>query len=184
MSTARAAQPWTVEEFLGWVEWQDERYDLVDGQPYMMVRPLLGHQRIVRNLDRRLSERLDGHRCEPIPEYGVRTKIDSVRYPDVLIDCDPGENDERIANEPRVVFEVLSPTTRYVDVRAKVPEYQKVASIAHIVLIDVNGTLTVHDRAEPEWVERRLSLDDVLTLPALGIEVPVRQLFDRTTVAR
>ena len=98
-------------------------------------------------MGRRLSERLDGHGCEPLPEFGVRVRIDTLRYPDMLIDCDPpGDGGDRIAVRPTVAFEVLSPTTRYVDVRAKVPEYRSVPAIVHIVLIDVAGIVTVHDR--------------------------------------
>ena len=54
----RAQVRMTAEEFLDWIPPEEGRWELVDGAPMMMVRPMLMHDRIVVNTIGALLNRL------------------------------------------------------------------------------------------------------------------------------
>ena len=66
----------------------------------------------------------------------VRVSEYQVRYPDLGVDCGRFLDEELAADAPRLVFEVLSATTRAFDLVRKVEEYKSVPSLRHIVLVD------------------------------------------------
>ncbi len=52
-----------------------------------------------------------------------------MRYPDALIDCGPFRPDSHDASEPVAVFEVLSRSTAWIDLYAKLRDYDATPSI-------------------------------------------------------
>ena len=54
---------------------EEERWQLIDGEPFMMASPTLVHQRIAANLARRLNGGLDVHRPDlfAMHEVGIST---------------------------------------------------------------------------------------------------------------
>ena len=75
---------------------------------------------------------LENSSCEPHgSDMAIQTRENGVRYPDVTIDCgSPGDDvdDTRLTN-PRVVIEILSPSTREYDLLVKSAEYRVITSI-------------------------------------------------------
>src|SRR5579862_6978937 len=112
-----AAERWTAEEFFAWQERQAERYELVDGFPVrMMVGARNVHDDIVVNVVADLRNQLRGSHCRPFTGDGsVETRPGQIRRPDVGVDCGPRKPWGLKAESPRLVVEVLSPTTRDFD---------------------------------------------------------------------
>jgi Uma2 family endonuclease len=130
----------SVEEFLLWNLYQDQKYELVDGFP-VPLRAMAGasdeHDRIVVNLIRHLGNQLDGSPCRPTTaDKAVRTSIQRIRRPDVTIDCSPVTPKTYEATNPVAVFEVLSPTTKRTDLVLKLEEYKRHPTVRCIVHID------------------------------------------------
>jgi Uma2 family endonuclease len=162
----------SVEEFLEWSLLQDERFELVDGFPEPL-RAMAGatrqHDAIVVNLIAALRGQLRGGPCMPCTaDTAVRTKIKSVRRPDVTIECSPVERGALEARNPVAVFEVLSPTTRKLDRSVKLEEYRRHPALRTIVHIDPDTMdVVVFTRdAAGAWNDARLDQPDDMILVA------------------
>lgn len=131
---------WTVEEFFAWQEGQGERCELVDGFPVRMMAGARNvHGDIAVNVLIELRNQLRGRDCRPFTGAGsVETKPGQIRRPDIGVDCGRRDPNAMKAAAPRVVVEVLSPTTRDFDTIDKPDEYKALESLERIVVIEPN----------------------------------------------
>ena len=181
---ARADERLTADEFLEWMAGPsapEGRWELVAGVPLrMMVNVRWGHSAIVGNLMRHLGNQLADKPCRAHAEsFGVKTRDDGARYPDVLVSCKKESDRDVGARDTRVVIEVLSDGTKTFDKSRKLEEYQGVATIQHIVFIET-GIVDVNHfiRDGNDW--RRIDLDqfkDILDLTAVDAMVELRDIY-------
>jgi Uma2 family endonuclease len=178
-----APRRWSVQEFFAWQERQDERYELVGGAP---VRLMAGarnvHDDIVVNLVAEFRTRLRGTPCRPFTGDGsVETLPGQIRRPDLGVDCGPRDPNGLTAAEPRLVVEVLSPSTRDFDAFDKLEEYKSVASLAVILLVEPNAPEIVVWRrsADGTWQRRLVNgLDRTIDLTELGMSLALADVYD------
>ena len=172
----------TRDAFFDWAEVQRERYEFDGFEPVAMTGGTVGHSRIIRNLHRALDARLRGSGCEPLgPDAGVSTIGDTVRYPDALVTCTRVRGTDRLVLGVIAVFEVLSPTSGRTDRIEKLIEYRAVPSIRRYAILEHTGTgVTVHARApgETAWTTTALTEGDVLSMPEIGVEIPVAEFYE------
>ena len=175
---------WTWEEYLAWELRQPIRYELVDGQVYAMGGGTAEHDTIGNNLRGELRTRLRGKPCRPQgPDLKVRAGKDG-RYPDALIDCGPRIPGALHAQEPVVVFEVLSRSTVWIDQSLKLRDYDAEPSIRYYILIsqdepralvyrrDASGSLGIQHAVVLQ------GMDALIELPELDLEVPFAALYE------
>ena len=169
----------TVEAFLAFTRTRpdEERWELIDGEPVLSPSPSFGHQRVVGNLVAILSVLEDGVSWQVLPGIGVNVSETSLPVPDVMIrpatwvggpSCD-----DMIA-----AFEVLSPSSVRRDLVRKRTAYANLAALQHYVIL---GQDRIHvrcfDRATG-WAERRLTeADATLTLDRLGATLDLDRLY-------
>ncbi len=172
----------TREDFLAWVEGQEERYEFDGLQPVAMTGGTNNHGVIARNLNGQLYLLLRGKACQSMTAEGggVATVGDKVRFPDATVTCSPIPGTERLVPDPVVVFEVLSASSAQTDQITKRLEYQAVPSIRRYVLIDQTKIgLIMHVRHdEGAWNTEPLKARDILRLPEIGVEIPVDDLYE------
>jgi len=179
----RDPEPMSVAAFFAWQERQAERYELVGGVPVRMMAGARNlHDDIVVNLLAALHASLRGSGCRPFTGDGsVETVPGRIRRPDVGVDCGARDPDALTAAEPRLVAEVLSPSTRDFDAFEKVEEYRGVPSLRHILLIEPNTPEVMHgsrDGAGAWRRERVADLDAALDLDALAVGLPLAAIYD------
>jgi Uma2 family endonuclease len=175
-----------VEEFLEFVFPPDTKFELIDGAIYAMAGGSPAHNRVQANLMRYLGQVLRGSGCRPYgPDQALQTMAHTTRYPDVTIYCsDPASNEKtqsKLIPDPRVVIEVLSPSTRNFDQSRKVEEYQSLASVQTVAIIDPEDEwVRVYQReTNGQWdVIPRAETNDI-TLPSLGVTIPKEEIFAR-----
>ena len=172
----------TRHEFFDWAEAQDTRYEFDGVQPVAMTGGTLGHSAITGNVIRQLANRLAGKGCRPLgPDAGVATVGDAVRYPDAVVTCTPFNRQDRLVPNPVVVFEVISPTSGRIDRIIKLHEYQAVPSIRRYVIVESDAmavTALSRDQANEPFRAAGLTEADTLSLPEVGIEIPVAALYE------
>ena len=100
---------------------------------------------------------------------------DMAVYPDLSLICGPVDrppHDPHAATNPRLVVEVLSPTTRAFDLSAKRLAYQRVDGLAHIVFIESERVgVELWTRAEGRaWRVQAFGAGERVALPGLGAE--------------
>jgi Uma2 family endonuclease len=179
----RAVRTMTVDEFFAWQEHQPDRYELVDGQPLRMMAGAKNvHDDIVVNLIGELRDRVRGSGCRPFTGDGsIETLPGQIRRPDVGVDCGPRDPNGNRAALPKVVIEVLSPSTRDFDTFGKLEEYKQTQAVEHIVLVEPNEPVaSVWSReAEGGWVESRpRGLDAKIELPAIGVTLEMAAIYE------
>jgi len=176
-----AARKMTADEFLVWNEGQECRYELIDGVPVAMTGARRRHDRVVVNILAALSAHLGVGQCHPFSsDTAVRISNYQVRYPDAGVDCGTFQDDKLEADEPRLVVEVLSETTRAFDLLQKLEEYKSVPSLRDIVLVDTDEPKVFHWTRQPDAAWERRILEDTeaaVELPELGFALPFRVLY-------
>jgi Uma2 family endonuclease len=81
----------------------------------------------------------------------------------------------------RVVFEVLSPDSGRRDRIEKAGEYATVPSILHYVIMEsARASLLVirRQRGNDAWTALTLTGGDTLSLPEIGVEIPVAEFYE------
>ena len=178
----RAQTPWTLDAFFAWQEKQHDRYELVDGQPLrMMAGASNAHNDMVINTVIALGTRLAGSKCRHFNGDGsVETRPGQIRRPDIGVECGPRKSNGFRAENPRLVAEVLSPTTRDFDTFSKVEEYKLLASLDRILLIDPNRPDIImwsRDGAR-KWVDAKIEgLESVIEMPEIGTVLPLAEVY-------
>lgn len=172
----------SVEEFL---ELEIEgRAELIEGTMYMMAGGSLDHAATSRNILVVLASKLRGSACQPFgPDFGVRTSPATVRLPDASVYCglsmDKEQRRAKLAGDPKLVVEVFSPSTRREDERVKLPEYQALAGVDLILLVDPEAErVRLVERKGPEsWSDDWLGKGAEVPLGALGISLTADEIF-------
>lgn len=125
---------YTFADCLTWGE--DERIELIDGEPVMMAPPSRAHQEISMELSRQIANFLEGKRCRVYAApFAVRLfeqdgdrpeDVDTVVEPDITVVCDRNKLDTHgCKGAPDVVIEILSPSTARHDRLVKLHLYQQ-----------------------------------------------------------
>jgi Uma2 family endonuclease len=78
-----------------------------------------------------------------------------------------------------VVFEVLSPSTARDDRIVKARAYQATPSVQRYVMLEQDGvSATVYARSGETWTHEILIADSILSLPEIGVSLPLAELYD------
>jgi Uma2 family endonuclease len=180
MNVVRRVPTMTLEEFLPWAEAQDARYEFDGFAPVAMGGGNVRHSQIGANAVSALASRLKAP-CRVLgPDAGLRTVGDAMRYPDALITCSKVNDLSYEVSGVVIAFEVISPTSGYVDRIVKLSEYRAVASMRRYIIVESASAAVIvfaRDAAEADWMATALTASETLALPEVGIEFPVAALY-------
>ena len=176
----------TVDEFLAIDFGTDRKFELVDGVIRMMTGGTPAHSRVATNILVFLAGELRGTGCRAYnSDMGVRVNDTDLRYPDVSVFCgNPAtreREEQRVFNDPRIIFEVLSGSTAKIDQGAKLSEYRELLSVDTIVFADPENELTrVVQRLGPTtWRDEMFAQPHDVVLPSLNLTIPHTEIFAR-----
>jgi Uma2 family endonuclease len=138
----------TVDEYLTWAEERPGRYELLDGSVFAMSPEGAGHAEKKAAVHAAL---LAGIRARGLPCYvlpdGMTVRINDVTAyePDALVYCGAKIAPSAIeVPNPIIVVEVLSPSTRHIDLSAKLADYFRLPSIMHYLIVDPTKPRIIH----------------------------------------
>lgn len=188
MAEAALNCPTTLAEFLAWEERQPERYELVGGAVRLMSGGTGDHDQIAVNIATALRIRLRGTGCFV---HGSNLKVvaresGSVLYPDVFVHRGAPIGRGAAAEDPVVVFEVLSDSTARHDLTRKKLAYKTIPSLRLIVYVS-------QDEARLDLVRRKSDgiwdddppvegLASKLELPEVGAFLTLAEVYEDTEV--
>jgi Uma2 family endonuclease len=170
----------TLAEFLAWEELQPERHEFYRGETYVMVGGTARHNRVILNLASRIGDHLDGTPCQVFAENMKAQLADGVLYPDVMVACGKEEaGDEQTITNPKLIIEVLSPSTKGYDKRDKFILYRTLPSLREYVLIDpAKRQVEVFTLAEAgAWLLTDQTHAGELTLSSIACKLPMELVF-------
>jgi Uma2 family endonuclease len=184
MTTERRIRFVTVEEYLSREEASSIKHEYVAGVMYAMVGATNRHNLIAMNVGGFLLGRLRGKPCRAFnSDTKIRLQLTSgIRfyYPDVSVVCRQNSLDDVYQDTPRVIFEVLSRSTRRVDLSEKKDAYLGISSLGAYVLVEPEvARLIVHRRTERGFVEEILEgITAVLALPEIEVSLPLAEVYE------
>jgi Uma2 family endonuclease len=172
----------TVDQFLAWAEEQPGRYELRDGAVFAMSPEGAGHAERKAAVHAALLAGIRARRltCYALPD-GMTVRInDSTAYePDALVYC--GEKLAPSAIEvpnPVIVVEVLSPSTRHIDLSAKLADYFRLSNVAHYLIVDPGKPRVIHHaRGAGDTILTRIASDGTIALDPPGLEIAVAEIY-------
>jgi Uma2 family endonuclease len=116
-------------EFLVWEAAQPERHEYDRGVIRAMTGGTQAHDRTRGRLFSAIDRQLRGKPRRASLDVRIACANGNVRYPDVAVDCGPYDPKALALTEPRLVVEVLSPSTQATDYILKTEDYGSVTSI-------------------------------------------------------
>lgn len=170
----------SLAEFLDWDDGTDTRYELIDGRPLAMAPPIEAHGTVVANLAAAIRPRLKSP-CRVVVEAGIIPvdRVDTWYQADLVVTCAPLERGARAVAEPRLIVEVLSPSTAAHDRGVKLADYRKIAVVEQILLVASDDRhVEVWLRAEDGWKVQDLIGDAAILLAIDGQPLPLAAIYD------
>jgi Uma2 family endonuclease len=168
-----------LEEFLAFDDGTDRRYELFDGAIVAMAPPARAHGALVSRLARVIGNALRPP-CEVIAEAGIIPPGRGASYyqADLAVTCTPGVSGDQFVAEPVVIVEVLSPSTAATDRDRKLPDYRKIASLQHILVISSTEPRIEHFRREEGgWKVQDQADSGTVSLESLAVTLDLAELY-------
>ncbi len=188
MGLAQRKTEYTPEEYLEFERAAETRHEFLEGLIYAMAGESLSHSRICVNIGAEMRRVLKGSRCEALsPNMKVRAETKGLfAYPDLSIVCgEPVFHDEQndVLLNPKVIIEVLSPSTQRYDQTKKFFKYrQEIPSLTDYILIYQDIAFIEHHEKQDDgrWVHNVFDgLGDSLNIPSIDCEIPMAEIYDR-----
>ncbi|MFT4233458.1 MAG: Uma2 family endonuclease [Microbacterium sp.] len=111
------------------------RYELIDGVLIVTPAPRLGHQNAAYRIARRLDDACPPELIMVLAPFDVVLASNTIMQPDVLVARRDAFTDRELASAPLLAVEVLSPSTRRIDLMLKKERLER-AGCAHYWVVD------------------------------------------------
>lgn len=161
-------------EFLAWAEPRDGRFELVEGAVVMQAGASRDHERVAKAVFATLYAQVDPELFDVNKgDFGVRIAEGggrgTVLYPDVVVDRQSGDGDERVTTTALVVVEVLPPSTDLEHHVRKFERYKRLESLVTYLVFDRKAPVArIWRKDVGGWQQAPTIMSDI----AAGIELP------------
>lgn len=173
----------TVDEYLAWAEEEAGRYQLVDGAPFAMSPENAGHAEKKAAIHAALLAgiRARGLPCHALPD-GMTVRIDEMTayQPDAVVYCGAKLSPSAVeVPSPLIVAEVLSPSTRHIDLSAKLADYFRIPSVEHYLIVDPSKPRIIHHaRGAGDTILTRIVKAGRIMLDPPGPELAMADVYE------
>jgi Uma2 family endonuclease len=189
MSAVASLDRWiSPEAYIEGEQLSDIRHEYACGQVFAMAGATAVHNHIAGNFYADLNFHLSGKTCEAFMtdmkirmEGGVDTFF---YYPDLVVTCDPDDNDDYFRRFPKVIVEVLSPSTERIDKSEKLRAYQTIPTLEVYILLSQTAVEATVYRRSAQWQREVVSAEaGWLAIPELEFKIEFSRLYQRTGLA-
>jgi Uma2 family endonuclease len=181
-ATARALYL-SVDEYLKFEEMSTIKHEYIGGELFAMTGATKRHNVIAVNLTTALHEHLRGGPCRAFVE-SVKVRLTVRRneilyYPDVSVACGPQDLDEVFLTDPRLIVEVLSPSTARIDRHEKALNYREIQTLEEYVVVAQDKLeVTVFRRSE-DWCAQVMTLrDESAEFRSIDFTLPLNRIYE------
>ena len=188
---AERTRRYTVEEYLRLEKDSTEKHEYRDGEIVAMAGGTYEHSLITANVVGELRTRLKGKPCRAL-ESNLRVRFGRsllYSYPDATVLCgapefDPHDPSRMTVLNPRLVVEVLSPSTEAFDRGEKFDRYRQIESLQEYLrgVQDRADVQTFFRQPDGTWLfTAAAGLDSAIKLRSLEIELPLGEVYAGVT---
>jgi Uma2 family endonuclease len=176
----------TAEEYLALDRAAEFRSEFLDGEIIAMSGGSARHSKLQVNLTLELETALRGTPCQTFSaDLRVRVSPRTYTYPDLTVVCGKpllADDEQDILVNPKVIFEVLSPSTEFYDRGLKFRRYREVRSLTDYILVDQDQTrIEQFTRGDAHtWTLRDYQdASETLLIESIGVSIPLVRLYER-----
>ena len=172
----------TAADYLAWESTQEERHEFVGGETFAMAGAEDRHVTVVGNIYMALRQHLSGTPCRTfVTDMRLHVAaLGNYFYPDIMVTCSATDLASPMSkSEPKLIIEVLSPSTAAYDRGLKFSHYRNLPSLQEYVLIDID-TRAVDSYtlgSDGLWVLHPFAANETVALASVELQVTAAQLF-------
>jgi Uma2 family endonuclease len=174
----------SVEEYLALDRAAEVPSEYHDGELFPLGAISWEHSIIGTNISSMLRERLAKTPCRAAgPPPRVRVSPTKFLIPDIIVVCGkPALTDEHqdTVTNPKVIVEILSPSTADYDYGEKFILYRRLESFEEYLLVSQDQPRVEVARKTPDkrWlISTYEGMDAVINVESLGVSLPVREIY-------
>jgi Uma2 family endonuclease len=177
----------SIDEYLRFESDAERKHEYVDGEVLDMAGSTGEHSLITMNLGAELRTALKGKPCR-VYDGNLRARIHNrpfYNYPDLQVICggieyDPDDDRNMSALNPRLIVEVLSPSTEAYTRGKKFRRYREIPSLREYVLVSQNEPVveTFYRQDDGTWALATFQgADATAQFRSIGATVPLGEIF-------
>jgi Uma2 family endonuclease len=173
-------------EYIAWEVEQTERHDFYHGEVFAMAGGSDRHNTASLNVASAFKSHLRGTPCRVFMS-DMRLELahnSHYGYPDVFVTCDPRDASaeaSHLKKHPKLVVEVLSPTTSEYDQGRKFEQYRKIASLDEVLFIDPERrSIELYQRTQQErqWLMTAAPEGGSVHLRSVDMDLSMATVFE------
>jgi Uma2 family endonuclease len=183
-------QQMTIEEFLAFTDTRpdEERWELIEGMPVLNPSPIDYHQIVVTNVVAFLVRMKIETNAPWLPLIGTGTRVpasaNSLPQPNAMVK-EHAPTGSPVSDDALVLFEVLSRSNTNADQAWRRRVYASVPNCRHYVTVSLKAVkVDAYDRDNAWSLRSMTDLADALALPALGLSVPLADIYRWTPLGQ
>jgi len=143
------------------------------------------HSGVKMNLAIEIGTSLRGTSCRAFDsDLRVQVSPRMYAYPDLTVVCGKlllADDRQDILLNPKVIFEVLSPSTEYYDRGVKFRRYREIESLTDYVLVDQDqARIEQFTRGDAHtWTFRDYqAASEILLIESIGVSIPIARIYE------
>jgi Uma2 family endonuclease len=168
----------------------DRKYEYVDGQVFELSGETFEHSQITVNLIREICAHLHRKSCKTVNSgmHVLPSGNDDPSYlPDITVTCDPEDyqRGSKAIRSPRLIIEVLSPSTVRIDRGEKRFAYQACPSMQEYVMVSsqLQEVEVQRRRTDGEWEKTVYLAGEIVLLLSIELSIPMSDIYEDTGIA-
>ena len=176
----------TAAEYFAWEVSQPERHDYYHGEVFAMAGGSDAHNTASLNFAFALKSHLRGTPCRVfMADMRLELAKDShYSYPDVFVTCDPRDTTpdaSHLKKYPKLVVEVISPSTSEYDQGRKFEQYRQMPGLDEVLFIDpVRRSVELFQRTQEasQWLLIPAPEGGSVHLRSVDMDVSMATVFE------
>jgi Uma2 family endonuclease len=183
MTAVKKLELISVEDYLAGELVSQVKHEYVGGAVYAMAGAKNSHNAIATNITVAVGSRLRGRKCRPFnSDTKIRVRLPTqwrFYYPDCSVICRPNPQDDSFQDDPVVIFEVASRSTRRTDTGEKKDAYLTIPSLSVYAIVEQElAQVVVYRRTESGFVaEVYEGMNSIIPMAEIDVELPLEEIY-------
>lgn len=168
----------------------DHKYEYVDGQIFELSSETFEHSQIAVNLIREISTHLRRKPCKTVNSgmHVLPSGSDDPSYlPDITVTCNPEDyqRGSKAIRSPRLIIEVLSPSTVRIDRGEKRLAYQACPMMQEYVMISSQHqeVEVLRRGSNSEWEKTMYLAGETVQLMSIELSITMNDIYEDTGIS-
>jgi Uma2 family endonuclease len=168
----------------------DHKFEYVDGQIFDMSGGTFEHSQIALNLAMEIGPHLRGKICRIANSdmHVLPLGDDNPTYlPDITVTCNPEDykRGSTAIRSPRLIIEVLSPSTSRIDRREKRLAYQACPTMQEYVMVSSQrqAVEVLRRGTNGEWTKTAYRANETVQLRSIELSIAMNDIYEDTGIS-